>query len=320
MFSVLTQFLTVAFRINGVHDLPILVALFKFSNAPVILKLIFFHISDSEPINYPKLALNYVPSLIPAVAAGAVYAVLTALLFIRLFRRKTWWGLCLPIGTLCFSVGFFIRYASAADTSNLGTFLFTQILMVISPAAFLAFNYIVYGRLIKTFATGRNRYSLIRPEIVAKTFIISDVVTFCVQGGGGGLQGQDDTANIGRIILLIGIIVQALSYVMFYFILIHSHRMFSKDDKFDEYNFPWRLVHVLHFSSVFIIIRCAYRAVELVQGNNGYLLTHEIFFYMLDTIPLFFATAIYVFFWPGQMIDDISSRDYPLMGIRPETP
>ncbi|KAL5529008.1 hypothetical protein ACEPAG_4982 [Sanghuangporus baumii] len=290
----------------------------------IILKLIFFsHISDSEPINYPKSALNYVPSKTPAIAAGAVYAVLTALLFIRLFRWKAWWGLCLPIGTLCFSVGFFIRYASAADTSNLGTFVITQILIVISPAAFLAFNYIVYGRLIRMFATGRNRYSLIRPEIVAKTFIISDVVTFCVQGGGGGLQAQDDTANLGRIILLIGIIVQALSYVVFYFILIHSHRMFSRDDKFDEYNFPWRLVHVLHFSSVFIIIRCAYRVVELAQGNNGYLLTHEIFFYMLDTIPLFFATAIYVFFWPGKMIDDISSRRsraYPLMGIRAETP
>ncbi|KAL5511880.1 hypothetical protein ACEPAH_5098 [Sanghuangporus vaninii] len=263
--------------------------------------------SGSEPINYPQEAFDYDPSKAAAIAAGVVNTILTVLLFLRLFRWKTWWGLCLPIGTFCFSAGFFLRYASAIKTSNLGMFVVSQILTVISPAAFLAFNYITYGRLIRTFATGRDRYSLIRPEKVAKIFIISDVVTFLVQGGGGGLQAQDDSADVGRVILLIGIIVQSLSYVMFYFLFIHSHRTFCKDNKFDEYNFPWRLMHVLHVSSVSIIIRATYRVVELAEGNDGYLITHEVFFYVLDTIPLFFATAIYVFFWPGQMIEDISS-------------
>ncbi|KAL5511881.1 hypothetical protein ACEPAH_5099 [Sanghuangporus vaninii] len=232
-------------------------------------------LKNFEPTNYPKEALDYDPSKTAAVAAGAVYAILTTLLFIRLFRWKTLWGLCLPIGALCFSAGFFLRYASAVKTSNLGMFVDLH-----------------YKRRCH----------------------------FPRAGNGGGLQAQDDTANLGRIIVLIGIIVQSLSYVVFYVLLIHSHRMISKDDMFDEYNFPWRLVHILHFSSVFIIIRCAYRVVELAEGNNGYLVTHEIFFYMLDTIPLFFATAIYVFFWPGQMIAAVSSREYPLMGIRPETP
>ncbi|KAL5490530.1 hypothetical protein ACEPAI_5363 [Sanghuangporus weigelae] len=297
-----------------------LLDLYKYVFASPSCLIVAFGINDSEPTNYPQEAFDYDPSKAAAIAAGAVYAILTALLFLRLFPWKTWWGLCLLIGTLCFSAGFFLRYASTIETSSLGLFIVSQILVVVSPAAFLAFNYIVYGRLIGTFATGRNRYSLVRPEIVAKIFIISDIVTFLVQGGGGGLQAQDDSADVGRIVLLIGIIVQSLSYVVFYFLFIHSHRTFCRDDKFDEYNFPWRLMHVLHVSSVSIIIRATYRVVELAEGNDGYLITHEVFFYVLDTIPLFFATAIYVFFWPGQMIEDISSREYPLTGVRSAAP
>ncbi|KAL5533355.1 hypothetical protein ACEPAF_5131 [Sanghuangporus sanghuang] len=156
----------------------------------------------------------------------------------------------------CFSAGFFLRYASTADTSNFGTLLLNQILIVISPAAFLAFNYIVYGRLIRTFATGRNHYSLMRPEIVAKTFIVSDVVTFLVQGcRRRRRQAQHDSANLGRVILRsASSSSRCPTYVVFCVLLVYSHRMFSKDDKFDEYNFQWRLVHILHFTSVFIIV------------------------------------------------------------------
>ncbi|EJD06073.1 RTA1 like protein, partial [Fomitiporia mediterranea MF3/22] len=261
--------------------------------------------------------IEYDPSKPTALVAGAVYAVVTFLLFIRLFRRKNCWGLCLPLGTLAFSIGFFLRFASTENPTVFGLFIATQILIVVAPAAFLAFNYIVYGRLIRTFATSRDRYSLIRPEKVARIFIISDVVTFMVQGGGGGLQAQEDSANAGRVILLAGIIVQALSYVVFWFLLIHSHRVFCNDGKFDKYNFPWSLMTALHISSVFIIIRATYRVVELAQGNDGYLLTHEVTFYTLDTIPLFFATAIYTYFWPGALIEDVSSQEQPPMQMGP---
>jgi hypothetical protein len=42
--------------------------------------------------------------------------------------------------------------------------------------------------------------------------------------------------------------------------------------------------------------------VELSEGFGGYLATHEVYFYTLDTLPLFIATAIFVPFWPGRYI------------------
>lgn len=63
-------------------------------------------------------------------------------------------------------------------------------------------------------------------------------------------------------------------------------------------------MRLLHFSSIFILIRGVYRVVELGQGDGGFLLTHEVFFYCLDTLPLFIATGVYAVHWPGRYVVD----------------
>lgn len=54
-----------------------------------------------------------------------------------------------------------------------------QLLLVCSPGAFLAFNYIVYGRFIR-HRIG-DRFSAIKPRLVARLFILSDILCFLVQ-------------------------------------------------------------------------------------------------------------------------------------------
>jgi hypothetical protein len=70
---------------------------------------------------------------------------------------------------------------------------------------------------------------------------------------------------------------------------------------------PWRrnwhaLAGALTVSCVGIIVRSGYRCAEFAQGPRGHLATSEGFFYGLDTLPLFVAIAVYVFFWPGRFI------------------
>jgi hypothetical protein len=43
---------------------------------------------------------------------------------------------------------------------------------------------------------------------------------------------------------------------------------------------------------------------ELSQGYVGPLATNEATFYGLDTLPLWIAVTVYVFFWPGRFIDN----------------
>ena len=45
-------------------------------------------------------------------------------------------------------------------------------------------------------------------------------------------------------------------------------------------------------STLFILIRCIYRVVEMAQGWSGYLATHEVYFAALDGIPITIALAV----------------------------
>jgi hypothetical protein len=82
-------------------------------------------------------------------------------------------------GLLGFAIGFFLRVPVRNNPDSLGLFIGMQLFLVCSPAAFLAFNYIVYGRLIQTNVGGQ--YSLLRPNLVAGVFVASDIITFLIQ-------------------------------------------------------------------------------------------------------------------------------------------
>ncbi|KAI5122985.1 hypothetical protein M0805_006863 [Coniferiporia weirii] len=259
----------------------------------------------SDPNNIPQSSLGYIPNKPLALFAGSVFFLLSIALVIHLIRGRHWWGLCLPIGTLALSGGFGLRFAVVLNQFSLGLFIASDLLIIISPATFLAFNYIVYGRLIQTFSTGQTRHSLIRPRIVARIFVLSDVMTFLVQGSGGGFEDSTSQSSIllGQRILIGGLGLQTLSYSIFITLLMHSHRCFRKDQKIDNDTFPWRVIYFLYFSSVFIIIRSIYRLLEFAIGNgDGFLTIHEAFFYCFDTLPLFLATVIHAVYWPKNLI------------------
>lgn len=251
-----------------------------------------------------KAVFGYEPNTAAAIVVGIIYLALFFALSFRLYRSKSWWGLCLPIGVLGFSVGFFLRKVSVDNPSSIGIFAISQFFIVVLPATFLAFNYIVYGRMMRASVGDRPGYSLIRPNLVSKIFVTSDVVTFIVQGSAAGLSANSSSglASLSKTLLKIGLILQLISYILFIIIVIYSHYRLHKDPNYGL-EFPWILIYVLYFSSVFIVVRGAYRIAEQVDnGGQGFLISHEIFFYMLDTFPLFLATAIYVPFWPGNLL------------------
>jgi hypothetical protein len=70
----------------------------------------------------------------------------------------------------------------------------------------------------------------------------------------------------------------------------------------------------LGLSCVGILVRSAYRTVELGEGFNGHLSTTESYFYALDTLPLFIACVVYVVVWPGRVIKavPVKASDVPL--------
>ncbi|KDQ62160.1 hypothetical protein JAAARDRAFT_170345 [Jaapia argillacea MUCL 33604] len=263
--------------------------------------------------------LHYSPNKPVAGVAGIVFLLISAALFTRVFKARDWWGLCLPIGATALGIGFFIRILLVSNPNSIGIYIAMQILIVCSPAAFLAFNYIVYGRFILN-CVGR-QYSLIRPEIVAKLFVISDITTFLIQSGGGSLETSKNPSvqQTARDIFLAGLIAQAASYLIFTALLFHAHWKIIGSGEYSKHEIWWTTVYSVYFSSVFILIRCIYRVIELAQGRGGYLLTHEIYFYMLDTVPLIIAISVYVLWWPGNYIKLKTPRpEFSMTALTPE--
>ncbi|KAG1799853.1 RTA1 like protein-domain-containing protein [Suillus plorans] len=262
---------------------------------------------------------KYDPSKAAAIAAGVLYSVASLCLFTRLFMNKAWWGLCLPIASTCqfspstskyvlivktvMSVGFFMRIPMATNPNSLPIFMAQQLLTLLPPAAYLAFNYILYGRFIVHCVD--RRYSWIKPEKVARYFVISDITTFLIQGGGGGLEASTNTtsAKLGADILLAGLVLQTVSFAFFMILVVHAWHCIVRDGLMFRKE-PWgQILWILMFSSTAYMIRCIYRVTELGQGNGGYLLTHEIYFYLLDSLPLLIGICTYIIYWPTKYLE-----------------
>lgn len=65
------------------------------------------------------------------------------------------------------------------------------------------------------------------------------------------------------------------------------------------------------FSVVCIYIRSIYRTVELVQGWEGYLITHESYFIGLDGVMMILAVAVFNVFHPGFLLPAVSEITLP---------
>ncbi|KAG0272639.1 hypothetical protein BGZ96_005245, partial [Linnemannia gamsii] len=53
-------------------------------------------------------------------------------------------------------------------------------------------------------------------------------------------------------------------------------------------------------------IRSVYRVIEFAQGHDGYLISHEVFMFILDAVPLILAIGVWAVFWPTVLIDRIA--------------
>ena len=61
-------------------------------------------------------------------------------------------------------------------------------------------------------------------------------------------------------------------------------------------------MRVLYFASMLILVRSIIRVIEYIQGNDGYILSHEYFLYIFDASLMFIAIAAFNLVHPSQMI------------------
>ncbi|OCH89394.1 RTA1-like protein [Obba rivulosa] len=286
----------------------------------------------TDSTNQPRNIVGYIPS---NVLSGIALAVVLIVAISHAYNFWKYTGKCmLPmvIGDWTYAGGFGVRFALHSNPDSIGIYIVHQMLIVLSPCAFIATEYMVLGRLASYLDCGRHLF--ISPRKIARVFVISDIVTFLIQGAGASLSTAktESALRLGGHIFLAGLTLQLISFGVFlamyirFLVLVRMRepRLWHSDRDKAWYK-DWRaLAYTLLISSIGVLVRCTYRVIELSQGYTGHLSTTESFFYALDTLPLCIAIAIYVPFWPGRIIlhiDDLTSRkimvtdEYPIASM-----
>ncbi|KIJ56800.1 hypothetical protein M422DRAFT_197995 [Sphaerobolus stellatus SS14] len=295
-------------------------ALFAVASALVSLPLVSAKEDPSvcakDPFLSPKTDLcnpfRYIPSNTLTGVALALYLICAVVMTHHIVRRGARWMGAMVIGTYTFAIGLAMRFILHNNPHNQGVYILEDLLVVLSPCAFIAAVYILLGHL--AVHLNSSQHLLIAPRYITRVFIASDVTTFLIQATGGGVSvagsnsGHLQTAAVGSNIFVAGLAIQWASFGFFtivYFLFIYRVWKYNpaawNPSPKPVWWKHWRTLAIaLVFTCVGILIRSAYRTIELSQGYFGHLATTEPFFYALDTLPLFIAIGVFVPFWPTQ--------------------
>ncbi|RAK96844.1 RTA1 domain-containing protein [Aspergillus ibericus CBS 121593] len=231
---------------------------------------------------------DYVPSLGGAVTFAILFSATTAVHFIQRIRTHAKYFNPFIVG------GFFqiIGYAARADahfhTTSTTLYAVQTLLILLAPTLYAASIYMVLGRII-TFLHAQH-LSVIPVQWMTKIFVSGDILSFLLQGAGGGIMshGSSNSLKIGQWVIVSGLCVQLLFFgafliasLTFHVRINHSPTVESKKTM-HRHQKPWPrdwrgLLGACYLVSGLILVRSVYRLIEFAQGNSGYLISREVF-------------------------------------------
>ncbi|KAJ7480667.1 RTA1 like protein-domain-containing protein [Mycena latifolia] len=293
---------------------------------------------------------GFVPKRLPAYVGLVLYATSALVHWILFFRHgRPRFMLVLTAGMtsglhffICITVfdalpeamaaGFAMRLVFAGSPHSVGLYIVMDLLILLSPCAYLATDYMILARLTTTFDDEvAQSCLLIRRERITKLFVLSDVVTFILQASGGAQSTSTSAsaANTGKSTTMVGLVLQLLSFGLFTVVLgLFGHRLRTR---FPEVWCPplkstskpftpwgthavddWRILYL----DALLHIRSFFRIAEFAGGFDGYIATHEFFFYLFDALPLWLAMSLYCVVWPTRFLHPHASASTSAEAIR----
>ncbi|WAO93415.1 Hypothetical protein NCS54_01096200 [Fusarium falciforme] len=266
---------------------------------------------------------GYVPTFGAGIAFCVLFLLSTSAHVFQFARVRRWTSLTFALGAMTELIGWAGRTWSSKCPYNGDAFLMQITTLIIAPTFFTAGLYVILGTLINRL--GRSS-SLLGPKMYAVVFLTADIVALVIQAIGGALASTEaDKINgdteTGTNIMVAGIVFQMAAMVVFTgLVLDFMRRVFIKKTYLSygkagreppnslPVTYAWLLVAVC-VSLGMIFIRSIYRTVELAQGWEGYLITHEGYFIGLDACLMIIAVGIFNFLDPVFLLPDKDIRE-----------
>ncbi|TKY89017.1 hypothetical protein EX895_002258 [Sporisorium graminicola] len=170
-----------------------------------------------------------------------------------------------------------------------------QVILVITPALFAAIDFAILGRLSTIFPA---RYSLVNPKWIVPFFVVLDVSSIAIQGGGSGVaagaQSERGDTTTGGNIVVVGLALQLVGYILFNLLLLVFVRRCCKDPPSpDLWNKRTKaFIAATALSSAFIFVRSLFRLIEMCVGWEGIIARTEWTFFTFDAAMV--TSAVYI--------------------------
>ncbi|CAH2350336.1 hypothetical protein CLIB1423_01S07800 [[Candida] railenensis] len=166
-----------------------------------------------DTLNKYKYDLNLGANVMFCVLFGAAALFNIGMLW---KSRYHWYNVTFIIGTLLECIGFAARVVAVNDTSSTIDYAIQYLCLTVSPTFLMAGIYFIFAQLVVLH--GR-QFSLLKPMWYSYFFIGSDILTFFIQSGGGGMSASASNGSgnpqTGVYIMVGGIGLQVLSMTIF---------------------------------------------------------------------------------------------------------
>ncbi len=117
-------------------------------------------------------------------------------------------------------------------------------------------------------------------------------------------SGTLSAMQTGAHIIVGGLLIQVLFFGFFITVAVLFDLRMSKHPtpQWTDPSIPsQKHLKVLYIASVLITIRSVFRVVEYVQGNDGYLLRHEYYLYIFDSVLMFCVMVVFHVVHPSEV-------------------
>ncbi|KAL4986807.1 RTA1 like protein [Aspergillus falconensis] len=246
---------------------------------------------------------RYTPNRAAAGIFVALFLLTTIYHAYQLRRRRAWYFIAFVIGGIFQIIGYICRILAHKNKESVPIYSVQAILILLAPPLYAASIYMVLGRLIMFLRA--EKLSMVPVRWMTKIFVLGDVIGFVAQAAGGGIMasGTIENYNLGEDVTVAGLAVQLAFFSVFMITCGIFHRRIRQSPTQEvvdisarlreQKKWGWETVLVgLYTASVLILVRSIFRVIEYVQGNDGYLISHEVFMYVFDSALMFSAMVV----------------------------
>lgn len=192
-------------------------------------------------------------------------------------------------------------------------------LLLCAPPLLAGSIYMSLGRLIT--ALDASRFSLIRPRVLTKIYVLIDTLAFCSQLAGVGVQvtGDAHIMDIGKKCILGGLIFQEVALAFFTYVAARVHMRLTREPTDVALGIGhvlrWRRYFwVMYIATASLMVRNMVRLIEWAQGPLGTISSSETYIYVFDAVPMVLVMVAPLVFYHARLTRVALNSEYKVVG------